>query len=100
MRLGPLQKYIFTLCPGRKHVSRHIFLGYYKGMAEAPSFEDRVNAITKTLEKMISRDLMTAEGVKTADKFFIRTIKLTPRGAREAKKLRGEQPPLPLIRKK
>ena len=99
MRLGPLQKYILMTGFGRKRVSRNVFLGYYKGRKNAPSFDDRVNAITKAIDKMIAHDFISADGVKTAEKFFIKTIRLTRRGRQKAKKFRGEQQPLPLNRK-
>jgi len=99
MRLGPLQKYILITGLGRKRISRNIFFGYYKGRKNAPSFDDRVNAITKALDKMIAHDFISADGVKTAEKFSIKTVRLTRRGRRKAKKLRGEQQALPLNRK-
>lgn len=100
MRLGPLQKFILLNSLGRKNTSRNVFLNFYKGRKKIPKFDDRINAITKALDKMISHDLMIAEGVKTSEKFFIKNIKLTSKGAKLARKIRGEQQPLPLNRKK
>ncbi|MBU0648617.1 hypothetical protein KJ969_00705 [Patescibacteria group bacterium] len=99
MRLGPLQKYILITGLGRKRVLRNVFLGYYNGRKNTPSFDDRVNAVTKALDKMVAHDFISADGVKTAEKFFIKTVQLTRRGRQKAKKLRGEQQALPLNRK-
>lgn len=101
MRLGPLQRYILRVSRMRRApIQRNIFLDYYNGNKNAPSFEDRVNAITKAIEKMVEHNLMAAEGVKTAEKFFIKSIKLTPEGRRMAKKLIGAQQRLPIAVKK
>jgi hypothetical protein len=97
MRLGPLQKYILFVSQNRRPpVSRKIFLDYYKGRKGAPSLDDRINAVTKALEKMILHNLIVAQGVKTAEKFFIKTIRLTPEGRRRAKKTLGSQQRLPI----
>lgn len=101
MRLGPLQKYILMVSRTRRaQVSRNAFLDYYKSIKKKPSLEDRINAVTKALEKMIRRNLIIASGIKTAEKFFIKTVRLTPEGRREAKKLNGEQQTLPINIKK
>jgi len=101
MRLGPLQKHILKVSRIRRApISRSLFLEYYKGMKNAPSGEDRVNAITKAIEKMVEHNLMAAEGLKTAEKFFIKTIKLTPEGRKIATDLIGAQQRLPIAVKK
>jgi len=101
MRLGPLQKHILKVSRIRRApVSRNLFLEYYKKMKKPPSGEDRVNAITKAIEKMVEHNLMAAEGMKTAEKFFIKSIKLTPEGRKVATDLIGAQQRLPIIVKK
>lgn len=97
MRLGPLQKYIILSSRTRRGpVPRKVFLEYYQGKKKPPSPGDRVNAITKALEKMIKSNLIVAEGVKTAEKFFILRVRLTPRGRRLARKVMGLQQKLPI----
>jgi len=97
MRLGPLQKYILIISRTKRiPLSRNILLAYYKGRKDAPSLDDQINAITKALEKMIARNLIIAEGVKTAEKFFIKTIKITAEGRRAAKSIIGDQQRLPI----
>jgi hypothetical protein len=101
MRLGPLQKHILKVSRMRRApIQRDIFLDYYKGRKNVPSLEDRVNAVTKAIEKMIEHNLMVAEGVRTAEKFFIKSIKLTSGGRRTAKRLIGAQQRLPISVKK
>ncbi|MDD4994968.1 MAG: hypothetical protein PHW53_00635 [Patescibacteria group bacterium] len=97
MRLGPLQKYILIVCRSRRGpVSRDVFFDYYKGKKGAPSLEDKINAITKALEKMIAESLIVGNGARTAEKFFIKTIVLTPGGRRAAKSIFGSQQRLPI----
>lgn len=97
MRLGPLQKHILLVSRTRRSpVPRDVFLSYYRAQKNPPGSEDRINAVTKAIEKMVSHNLMIAEGVKTAEKFFIKAIKLTPEGRRAAKGLFGSQQQLPI----
>jgi hypothetical protein len=101
MRLGPLQKYIIISSRTRRGpVPRKVFLEYYKGEKNSPNLDDRINAITKALEKMVRGNLIIAEGVKTAEKFFIQRVKLTKEGRRIAKKVMGSQQKLPIRIKK
>ena len=101
MRLGPLQKYILIISRTKQApLSRNILLAYYKGRKDAPSPDDQINAVTKALEKMIVHNLIVAEGVKTAEKFFIKTIKITAEGRRAAKNIIGAQQSLPIKIKK
>lgn len=97
MRLGPLQKYILLVSrSSRNPVFREKFIAYYQGKKKKPSREDQVNAITKAIEKMINANLVVAEGVKTSEKFFIKMIRLTPRGRSQVKKIIGSQQRLPI----
>jgi len=97
MRLGPLQKHILLVSRTRRSpVLRDVFLDYYRAFKNPPSLEDRVNAVTKASEKMVAHNLMIAEGVKTAEKFYIKAVKLTPDGRKAAKGLIGSQQQLPI----
>lgn len=97
MRFGPLQKYILLVSRSKRGwIDREIFLGYYQHSKKKPSKEDRVNSVTKALEKMVRRNLMVASGVKTSEKFFINTVKLTPEGRKAIKNLLGSQQRLPI----
>lgn len=52
--------------------------------------------VTRALERLIARGLAIGYGVKTAKKWYITSIRLTPAGRREARHLLGEQQRLPL----
>lgn len=58
--------------------------------------KDAVNIITKSIERLIDREMLTGYGVRTPHKWFLKEIKLTPKGRKMAKKLLGEQQTLPL----
>jgi|GEM_PF-2542764 len=101
MRLGPLQKYILLVSRARRGwIGRDIFLDYYRRIKDKPKKEDRINAVTKAFEKMISHNLIVANGIKTSEKFFIHSIKLTPGGRKVAKEIIGSQQRLPIKSKK
>lgn len=100
MRLSPLQRYILQMCfaprlrSGNKGVGRAIFNKFYEG--KEVKKKDIVDAITKTLERLIDKGLMVGLGVRTPKKWYIKEVRLTPLGRRLAKKLQGEQQKLPL----
>ncbi len=80
--------------------SREMFYGYYIQTADTPTHDEQVSSITKTLERLIDRELMVGYGVRTAHKWYIKEVKLLPAGKRRAKKLLGEQQLLPLVTNK
>ena len=97
MRLSPLQKYILRNCyltPPRA-VGRSGFTRFYDQQKQKPKASDLVNIITKSLEALIDRGFMTGYGVRTPQKWYIKEVKLTPQGRKQARKLLGEQQVLP-----
>lgn len=97
-RLSPLQKYILRNCyltPPTK-LGRVGFAKFYNGAARKPKVADMVNIITKSLESLIDKELMTGYGVRTSHKWYIKEVKLTAKGRKIARKLLGEQQVLPL----
>ena len=96
MRLSPLQKYILRACylTPPKAVSRGGFARFYD-TKKKPKADDMVNIITKSLEALIDRGLMTGYGVRTPRKWYIKEVKLTPLGRKVTRKLLGEQQMLP-----
>lgn len=98
MRLSPLQKYILRSCyvsPPRA-VARGGFARFYERQEKKPKGTDVVNIVTKSLESLIDKGFMVGYGVRTPQKWFIREVKLSPRGRKVARKLLGEQQTLPL----
>jgi hypothetical protein len=97
MHLSALQRYILqtTVLIGRKKVSRQIFHRFYHSAA-TPSRTLQINAITKSLERLIAKKLVIGFGELTACKWFIKEIQLTALGRNLAKDLLGQQITLPL----
>lgn len=98
MRLSSLQKYILLLCylARKTHVPRVEFLRFYEGQPDPPKSEDRQNALTKSMERLIDKGLMVGYGRRTPMKWFIDEVKLLPAGRWAAKRLMGQQQTLPL----
>jgi|GEM_PF-211975 len=107
MRLSLLQKYILRMVyEGRlKRFPRDRFVQYYaeeRGTSRVAitrkhaEGDDAVNAITKSIERLIDKELMVGYGVRTPHKWYIHEVKLTAKGKKIAKRLRGEQQVLPL----
>lgn len=92
MRLSSLQKYILTAAREAKgKFGRERLMKFYAEGSDGPSHKEQMDAVTKALERMIDRELMTGYGVRTPHKWFIKEIKLTPKGRKLAKKIYGEQ---------
>ena len=95
MRLSGLQRYILGECFGaRGKVPRGPFSKFYEG--KSVRRKEMVDTITKTLERMIDKGLLTGIGVRTPKKWYIKEVRLTPLGRRVAKQMQGEQQRLPL----
>lgn len=95
MRLSLLQRHVLQVCfSARGKVARGPFHKFYEGKEVKP--KDLVDTITKTLERLIDKGLLTGIGVRTPKKWYIKEVRLTPLGRRVAKKLQGEQQKLPL----
>jgi hypothetical protein len=96
MKLSHLQKYILLAGYGEKEkFSRGRLLKFYDRQKRKPKKEDRVNIITKSLERLIDNGFLTGYGMRTPKKWFIKEIKLTAVGRRAGRKLQGEQASLP-----
>lgn len=98
MRLSKLQKYILIQAFGKqgKKISKPGLKKFYKTQKLKPKEEDLQGIITKSIERLIDKELMIGYGVRTPHKWFIQEIRLTTKGRKEAKKLLGEQQTLPL----
>ena len=68
---------------------------FYEKQKTKPKPEDQQNIITKSLERLIDKELLIGYGRRTPHKWFIEEIKLTRKGKKLAKKLLGEQQVLP-----
>ena len=102
MKLSELQKYILktTLQNNKNRVSRNIFEKFYNNTKKSPAKKIRTNIITKSIERLIEKGLLTGFGEKTQHKLFINQVKLTPKGKKATQELFGKQIKLPLKIKK
>lgn len=79
---------------------RDRLIGFYGNIQQAPKSKVQTKIITRSLESLIDKELMTGFGVRTPHKWFIKEIRLTSKGKKEAKNLLGEQMSLPLKTRK
>ena len=82
MRLSHLQKFILLQCLESKtgRISRTRL-----------NVKNKTKIITKSIERLIDKELLVGFGERTKYKWFIKDIKITRKGRIEAKKLLGEQ---------
>jgi len=97
MNISKLQKFILItayLNKGKK-ISRKGFERFYNSYKNKPKKGDIQNIITKSSERLIDKELLIGYGRRTPHKSFIDEINLTAKGRKVAKKMLGEQQPLP-----
>ena len=95
MRLSLLSRHILNACYLAKgKVGRKPFHAFYEGKDARP--KDVVDTVTKTLERLIDKGLLTGLGVRTPKRWYIKEVRLTPAGRKVARTLQGEQQHLPL----
>ncbi|MDD2806951.1 MAG: hypothetical protein PHW95_00295 [Patescibacteria group bacterium] len=101
MKLSPLQKYILIQGIGAKDktISKSVLEKFYSSKAVKPNAKDIISIITKSVERLIKKELIIGYGWKTPQKWYIRQGKLTPKGIKAAKDLLGIQQKLPLKNK-
>lgn len=101
MRLSNLQKYIILECLNNKNgrILRGRLKRFYESQKKKPQLKMMTKIITQSMERLIDKELMIGWGERTSHKWFIKEIKLTAKGKREAKKLLGEQMKLPFRKK-
>ncbi|HPA25875.1 MAG TPA: hypothetical protein PLK76_03915 [bacterium] len=97
MRLSNLQKYILLECFNNKlnKISRRRLTGFYDKINKKPKKEMWTKIITKSIERLIDKEMLIGFGERTKYKWFVKEIGLTTKGRREAKRLLGEQMKLP-----
>lgn len=97
MKFSALQKYILKECIYAKQeaIDKTRLLAFYKG-SKTPSMKDKITIITKSVDRLIKKELLIGYGWKTPHRWYITQVKLTPKGRAESKKLFGIQQKLPL----
>lgn len=93
MNISKLQKYILIIAylnRGKK-MSRKGFERFYSSYKKKPKKDDIKNIITKSLERLIDREMLIGYGRRTPHKWFVDEIQLTAKGKKNAKKMLGEK---------
>lgn len=98
MKLSELQKYILKQAwqAKDKTVTKDILNKFYNGCKKKPKPKDLITIITKSVERLIKKELVIGYGWRTPHKWFIRHVKLTPKGRKTTRSLFGIQQKLPL----
>jgi len=99
MRLSGLQKYILGQCYLNKNglAAKADFYGFYPKKEFEENKKNIQDIVNKSLESLVAKDLLVAFGHKTAQKWFINKVKLTPGGKRAAKEIiKSKQRRLPI----
>lgn len=78
-----LQRHILKECFAKKGeaVHRRVFNLFYK--EKGVRNKDKVNAITKCLERLVDKGLLIGYGTRTPKKWFIREVKITRQGIKK-----------------
>lgn len=102
MYLSSLQKYILLNSFGKKGFlfSKKNLVKFYDNQKNKPKAGDIPGIITKSVERLIDRELMTGYGIRTSQKWFIKEVRLTAKGRKTARELLGKQQQLPFKKRK
>jgi len=77
-------------------LNRSGIVRFYADAAKRPKAKDLANIISRSVDRLITKEMLVGYGKKTATKWFVETVKLTARGRGAARKMLGEQQVLPL----
>lgn len=97
MRLSALQKYILLECSSSRsgRLNRSRLAKFYLKQKKKPKSSLITQIITQSIERLIDKELLVGFGVRTPHKWFIKEIKLTLQGKKQAKRLLGQQMKIP-----
>jgi len=98
MLLSSLQKYILLTCLERGgRLDRKVFRQFYDNQKDQASDKYQESIITKSIERLVDKELMMGYGRRTPHKWFITHVRLTVKGRQQAQKiLQDQQKKLPL----
>lgn len=97
MKLSSLQRYILWEAYGNRGILvRPKMNEFYKSAKRQPKAHDLANIVSRSLDRLVAKELAVGFGRKTAKRWYIESIKLTPKGRAAARRLLGEQQTLPL----
>jgi hypothetical protein len=89
MRLSGLQKFIIIetyLSPNKTKFKADFYVFYAKEKLRKTR-KAILDVIHKSIESLVSRDLLVAYGRKTGEKWFVDRVKITSRGRKAAREL-------------
>ena len=101
MKFSNLQRYILKhayLNQGK--LVKAMILKFYDKHKKKPKHDDMVNIITKSVDRLIKKELLVGHGIKTAKRWFVKEVRMTPKGKKWAKQIFGQQMKLPFINKR
>lgn len=92
MHVSSLQKYILLEClkKGRR-ADRKIFQIFYETHTGEVKNKYRESIITKSIERLIDKELMIGFGKRTPHRWFITHVKLTKKGKNQALEILNEK---------
>ena len=98
--LSKLQQFILEACAeGGGAIARSVVDKNHGRSSSKAHQEHYKRIVTQSIDRLIERGLLVGYGAKTAEKFFITKIKLTPRGQKAAHECRKKrQQKLPYVR--
>lgn len=102
MALSGLQRYILKQAAAspQQTLRRQAIVHFYDDVSPRPKPHDLANIIGRSLDRLVVKELVVGYGRKTAQKWYIERITLTPKGRGAARRLLGVQQALPLKMKK
>jgi hypothetical protein len=97
MTFSQLQRYILKQTYlNRGKLAKAKILKFYDNYQAKPKHDDMINIITKSVDRLIKKELLVGIGLKTAKKWFVQEVKMTPKGKKRIKQILGQQMKLPL----
>jgi hypothetical protein len=98
MRPGLQAHILIKAAEGQGRAQRKGLESFYVGRTAPPKRKDQVDAVTKSVERLIESGLMVGYGIRTKKKWFIKEMRLTPAGRKLAQTILSRQQSLPLRR--
>jgi len=98
MKISNLQKFILKQCLNSRggKITKAAIYQFYSNKKNKPKTKDLINIVTKSIERLINRELVIGFGRRTAHKWFIDEVKITPHGKKFSHRHFGFQQKLPL----
>lgn len=98
MKLSKLQKFILLNCWywKDKKTPRREFFKFYENCKKKPLVDDLTKIVTRSLERLIKKNLIVGFGEITSQKIFIDSVRLTRVGRQELAKFLDRRQKLPL----